>query len=83
MVPGGEFAVSGQADVVKVLLLSENGKIKIGKPYLKETLNLKILEQFKGPKVRVAKYHAKANYRRVKGYRSKLTKVILDVKKDY
>lgn len=82
MIPGQELTVSGQQELVKVLLLSENGKIKIGKPYLKETLTLKILEQVKGPKVRVAKYHAKANYRRVRGYRSKLTKVILDVKKD-
>ena len=61
-----------------VLLLSEDGKLKIGKPYLKEKLTLKRLEDFKGPKVRVAKFHAKANYRRVTGYRSKLTKVVLE-----
>lgn len=66
---------------VNVLALMEDAKLKIGKPYLKEKLTLKCLENISGEKIRVAKFHAKANYRRVRGSRSKLTKVILDVKK--
>lgn len=66
---------------VPVLLLLEDGKIKVGKPYLKEKLTLKLLENTKGEKIRVAKFHAKANYRKVTGSRPKRTKVILDVKK--
>ena len=64
-----------------VLLMVEDGKIRVGKPYLKEKLNLKLLENISGDKIRVSKYHAKANYRRVRGFRPKFTQVILDVKK--
>lgn len=67
----------GKTFDVPVLVLAEDSKIKIGKPYLKEKLKLKVLETFKGKKIRVAKFHAKANYRRVKGYRSILSKVVL------
>lgn len=59
-----------------ILLLAEDGKLKIGNPFLKEKLTLKIAEQTRGNKIRVAKFHAKANYRKVTGSRSKLTKVI-------
>lgn len=77
--PGEPLTVAGQSgDVsVKVLLLSENGKIKIGKPYLKENLDLKSLGVIMGEKIRVAKFHAKAKYRKVTGYRKKFLKVEL------
>ncbi len=66
---------------VNVLLLSDGDKLNLGNPYLKEKLMLKIIEQTRGAKIRVSKFHAKANYRRTVGFRSKLTKVILPVKK--
>lgn len=64
-----------------LLFLSENGKVKIGAPYLKEKLTLKSLGVVKGEKIRVAKFHAKANYRRVTGHRSKKTRLVWSVKK--
>lgn len=64
-----------------VLLSSEDGTIKVGNPYLKEKLSLNVMEHIRGEKIRVAKFHAKANYRRVTGSKSKLTKLILPVKK--
>lgn len=81
--PGKPLTVAGQSGDIsaKVLLLSENGKIKIGKPYLKENLDLKSLGVIMGEKIRVAKFHAKAKYRKVTGYRKKFLKVVLDVKK--
>ncbi len=60
-----------------VLLLVEDGKIQIGNPYLKGKLKFKVMEQIKADKIRVAKFHAKANYRKVIGQRAKLTKVVL------
>jgi len=66
---------------VSVLLSSEDGKVKVGNPYLKEKLSLDIIENVRGKKIRVSKFHAKANYRRTTGHKSKLTKVILSVKK--
>lgn len=81
--PGQTFEVSLQKEEdkieVDVLLLSEDGKLKIGTPYLKDKLAIRKVEDSKGPKIRVSKFHAKANYRKVKGYRSKLTRVIWDL----
>lgn len=81
LIPGQPLEVELNGEVgktfdVPVLVLAEDGKIKIGKPYLKDKLKLKVLETFKGKKIRVSKYHAKANYRRVKGYRASLSKVV-------
>ena len=64
----------------QVLMLSEDDKIKLGDPYLKEKLKLTCLEMIKKDKIRVARFHAKANYRRVIGHRAKMTKVIFSVK---
>lgn len=66
-------------DFDKVLLLVENGEIKIGRPYLSGVIvKAKVVSQFKGPKIRVATYKAKSRYRRVKGFRHQLTKVKIE-----
>ncbi len=65
----------------QVLLLSENGQIKLGTPYLKEKLTLDFLATIKVDKIRVAKFHAKANFRKVTGHRAKKARLILNVKK--
>ncbi len=80
--PNKPLNVDWQGDDVKdleakVLILSEDSKIKIGTPYLKDELKWEILGTEKGKKVRVAKFHAKANYRRVTGIRPKYTKIVL------
>lgn len=81
VMPGKSFEVdllqgSEEAIDVNVLLLSEDDKLKIGRPYLKEKLTLKRLEDKKGEKIRVSKFHAKANFRKTIGFRARLTKVI-------
>ncbi len=54
----------------KVLLYKEDDQIEIGAPVLKnKSVKLKVLEDFKDKKIRVAKYKAKSRYRRVKGHR--------------
>ena len=84
VVPNKAFEVDYQADVkeieASVLMLVSDDKVQIGNPYLKEKLKLTSLETVKKPKIRVAKFHAKANYRRVTGFRPKKTKVVLHVK---
>lgn len=76
-----DFLGEGDKDIeANVLLLSEGDKLKIGNPYLKEKLTLKRVENVKGEKIRVSRFHAKANYRKVTGFRSKKTKVVLSVK---
>ena len=79
--PGKPFEVDisseGKILEANILIKADDGKIQIGKPYLKEKLKLKVLETVKGKKIRVAKYHAKANYRRVKGFRPRFTQVVI------
>ncbi len=65
---------------VNVLLLANDGKLEIGKPYLKEKITLKVSDNVKGKKIRVSKFHAKANYRRTTGIRPKFTKLVHSVK---
>ena len=38
-------------------------------------LRIKIIEQLKGDKIRVAKFKAKVRYRKVMGFRARLTKL--------
>lgn len=65
----------------EVLLYVVNGNIKLGKPKINGVVvKAIVLEHFKGEKLRIAKFKAKAKYRRVTGHRQYLTKVkILDI----
>lgn len=53
----------------KTLLLSENGKLKLGKPYLNDKIILTCVQN-RAVKIQVRKFHAKANYRRTTGSKS-------------
>jgi len=58
----------------EILLLVEDDKVKIGKPLVDKTkVMMKIVKQFKGDKIRIAKFKAKTGYRRVAGFRPQLT----------
>ena len=63
---------------VKVLLKSDDTGVTVGDPYLKEEVELDVLGTGKDKKIRIGKFHAKANYRRVGGHRSKNSTVILN-----
>jgi len=60
-----------------LLISDEEGKsTKIGTPVIKGSkVEFKVLEQFKGEKVRVFKMKAKKRYTRNKGFRPHLTKL--------
>lgn len=76
-----DFIVENDKTIqVPVLLLSEAGKVRVGNPYLKEKLTLDSLGTIKVEKIRVAKFHAKTNYRKVTGIRPKKTKIVFSVK---
>lgn len=60
----------------EVLLLVDKDKFFVGQPYIKDaSVSFQVVDQFKGEKIRVAKFKAKSRYRKVKGHRQKLTKV--------
>lgn len=77
-----KLAESKSLKVDKVLLMVDGDQVEVGTPYLKTVLEFEVLESVRGTKIRVAKFHAKANYRRVRGSRSRLTKIkLIDSKK--
>lgn len=61
----------------KVLLKSEGDKLEIGSPYLKDKVVFDVVENVKADKIRVAKFHAKANTRKVTGFTKKLSVIQL------
>lgn len=73
--PGSELKVDYLGNVKdlecdKVLLLVSDDTLDLGRPYLSSRIVFDVQRAEKGEKIRVAKFHAKANYRRVKGHRA-------------
>jgi len=65
----------------KVLLTAEEDMVMIGKPFLSTKVEAIILEQGKGPKIKIVKHKAKKNYAVRTGHRQPFTKVeIIDIK---
>lgn len=59
-----------------VILVSDNGKLQIGNPYVKGVkVEGKVVSHGKGKKIIVFKMKAKKNYRRKQGHRQPYTKV--------
>ena len=59
-----------------VVLVSDEGKIEVGTPYVKGAkVEGKVVAHGKGKKIIVFKYKAKKNYRRKQGHRQPYTKV--------
>lgn len=63
----------------RTLLINGSDNIKIGQPYI-ETANIfgKIIKHFKGKKLLSYKMKSKKKTRKKKGYRQKLTRVLID-----
>ena len=60
----------------KVILVSEEGKVQVGTPYVKGIkVEGKVISHGKGKKIIVFKMKAKKNYRRKQGHRQPYTKV--------
>ena len=59
-----------------VILVSEEGKVQVGNPYVKGVkVEGKVVAHGKGKKIIVFKMKAKKNYRRTQGHRQPYTKV--------
>ncbi len=67
-------------EVDTVMLKKTGDKVEIGTPYLKEKVVFDVLGTIKKDKIRVAKFHAKANYRKVRGSRAQMTQIKLAAK---
>lgn len=63
----------------QVLLVSSEGSVKIGKPFLSgEKVSASLIENLRGEKIRVSKFKSKVRYRKVSGFRSSLSKVKIE-----
>lgn len=60
----------------KIILVSDEGKIEVGNPYVKNVkVEGKVVSNGKAKKILVFKMKAKKNYRRIHGHRQPYTKV--------
>jgi large subunit ribosomal protein L21 len=63
----------------QVLLLHKNNETKIGTPYVANAKVVgKIVEQKRGDKKIIFRYHSKTRYRKLKGHRQFYTKLIIE-----
>jgi len=63
----------------KVMLISKDGDLKIGKPYLDEAVvDATVVKHDKGKKIIVFKYKPKKDYKKKQGHRQPYTQVKID-----
>jgi large subunit ribosomal protein L21 len=80
---GQEILVDKIKDTKKieyeVLLMVDTGKVKVGKPVVKDSkVDFEVLQDMeKGDKVSIFKYKSKSRYRKRAGFRAKLTRLLI------
>ncbi len=63
----------------KVLLIDNNGKVKVGTPLVKGAkVNAKLVNHLRGDKVIVFKKKRRKGYQKANGFRHDLTKVLIE-----
>lgn len=80
--PGKEITVPFLGEITelecdKVILTSQEGKVVLGTPFLKDKLKFEVLGDADSKKTRVAFYKPKANHRKVTGHNAQFSKIKL------
>jgi len=71
-----DFPEKEKINLEALAFFDEEGKnLELGTPSLKKTVEAEVIEHLKGDKIRVAKFKSKVRYRKVKGFRPRLTKI--------
>lgn len=71
--------VGGSFTFDKVVLLSKDGNVVVGSPFVAgATVTAKVERQARAKKIIVYKYKAKKNYRRKQGHRQPYTKLTIE-----
>ena len=68
----------GETVTFNTLLISAEGEVKVGTPYLNEVVTGTVVEHGKGQKVIIFKYKAKKDYRKKQGHRQPYTMVKIE-----
>lgn len=70
--------LTDQKAAPEVLLIAEEGKVKVGKPKVAGAkVTLKVMGEEKGQKIDVYKYKAKSRYRKHTGFRPQYTRILI------
>jgi large subunit ribosomal protein L21 len=71
--------VGTQVDLDQVYMLADEDKVTVGQPTVAGALvRATILEEFRGPKIRIFKYKPKERYRRRMGHRQTYMRLRID-----
>ena len=72
------YEVGSQHVLERVLLASDGHTVRVGQPYLSGAqVFCEVLEHRKGPKTITYKFRRRENYRRTRGHRQPLTKLLV------
>lgn len=66
--------VDTAVDLPALMVVGDDDKVAAG-PDVKATVKATVVDQFKGPKLRIFHYRNKTGYRRKKGHRQNLTRI--------
>ncbi len=73
------YEVGEQIELANVLLLANDGDVKIGQPTVPgAVVKATVVEQYRGEKIFVWKYKPKKRYRNRKGHRQSYTRLRVD-----
>ncbi len=64
-----------EIELETLAVITDGETIELGNPLLAAAAKVKILEHQKADKIRVARFKSKVRYRKVKGFRHRLTKI--------
>jgi len=65
-----------KVELETLLKFDDEGKtFELGAPFLKEKVSAEVIDNVLGEKIRIARFKAKSRERKVRGFRSKLTKL--------
>lgn len=66
-------------EINEVLLVADGEKVQIGTPTIADfKVTARVLKQFQGKKIRVARFKSKVRYRKVTGFRPQLTQIRIE-----
>jgi large subunit ribosomal protein L21 len=69
------FEKDQEVELGAVAVFDTEGDVEIGMPLVAQKIKVKVVDQVMGDKVRIARFKAKARYRKVTGFRPKYTKI--------
>ncbi len=73
------FEVGAQVELGEVYLVADEGDVAVGHPTVEgASVRVTVLEEFRGPKIRIFKYKPKERYRRRMGHRQTYMRLRID-----